>query len=261
MPHGRPLDTSFLKENLVMRTIAPTTAATALCAALLLTTAPATAVSLTNGDFETGDFFGWSLDTDGFPGGPADFSVVGSPGNFAGRIEADYWDVPGNTATIPLNDVFFANTLYQGLDTTAAPGSTVELSFDWTFDGQDGDPLAGEIFSVGLNDGLGNYFGADGGFGFLIDPTTTYGAGHFAAQLDPATYLNVPGWSLDVQLEVGVDPNTFEPNGFGSFVQIDNVALNAQTPTPPAVPEPSTLALLALGLAAMAGVGRHAAKS
>jgi len=78
--------------------------------ALAFTAGPATAASLTNGDFGDG-LNGWSLDTDGL-GAPdltlyADFGVeaVGS-GNVA-RIEVDYYDASG----VALDYAWFANTL------------------------------------------------------------------------------------------------------------------------------------------------------
>ncbi len=58
----------------------------------------ALAVSLTNGDFATGDFTGWPRDTDDGPGGSPDFSIVGPAGAYAAQLQADYWSDPGNTA-------------------------------------------------------------------------------------------------------------------------------------------------------------------
>ncbi|AUB81582.1 hypothetical protein THSYN_11855 [Candidatus Thiodictyon syntrophicum] len=66
---------------------------------LALAVAPAVlAVSLTNGDFATGDFTGWPRDTDGGPGGRPGFSIVGPTGADAAQLQADYWSNPGNTA-------------------------------------------------------------------------------------------------------------------------------------------------------------------
>ncbi|MCP3867908.1 MAG: PEP-CTERM sorting domain-containing protein, partial [Gammaproteobacteria bacterium] len=216
------------------------------------------AAGIMNGDFATGDFSGWSQDTDGFspvppPNQANDFSIVGASGDYAARIEADYWTTPGDISSVPLDDVFIANTLYQVMDTTTAVGSGLQLSFDWRFDGEDGDLDSGEIFTVGLSDSSGSYFDAGGGLGFLIDPTTTYGDGTFMALLDASTFANEPGWSLNFQIEVGVDPASFEPNGQGSFVQIDNVLLQMVAP---AVPEPGLLLLVGLGLIGYLGFRR-----
>ena len=169
------------------------------------------AVGIINGDFSTGDFTGWSLDTDGAPGGSSDFTIVNAGSNPAARILADYWSVPGDLASTPRNEVFFANTLFQGLDTSAAAGTPLLLGFDWVFGGQDGSATSGDAFLVGLNDGLGNLYGASGGLGFLLAPTTTYGSGHFSTLLDPAVFTNIAGWFLDFQLGVGIDPTTGLP--------------------------------------------------
>jgi len=199
--------------------------------------------TITNGDFETGDLTGWSTDTDFGPGSAGDFSVSGSPGSYKARIEADYWSTPGDTFSTPLNDVFFGNILYQNLDTTVNSGGQLELSFDWDFGGEDGNAFDGEIFSVGLFDGI-DYYKADGTLGFLIDPTTTYNSGTFVATLDSSIFNNVAGWSLDFQLEVGADFTGFS-NGLGSFAEIDNVGLTGVSVQ---VPEPASITLMLIGL-------------
>lgn len=192
-----------------------------------------------NGDFETGDFSGWSQDTDG-SGPPAplnpDFQVVtpGISGTFAGRIEADYWSVLGDTGSMPLDSVVFSNTLFQALDTTVAPGFELLLSFDWEFGGQEpGSP--DEDVVIGLFDGS-DFFDADGNLGFLLS-ATSYGSGTFSGVLAPS-YNNAAGFSLDFQLNAGF-------NGYGSYLLVDNVSVTQQ-----AVPLPPTLLLLAppLGL-------------
>lgn len=206
-------------------------------------------VSVTNGDFGTGDFTGWTLDTDGFPGTANDFQVVGSPGDYMAQINADYWSIPGDITSTPENDVFISNVLAQELDTALSPGSLMRLTFDWLFFGQDGDTASGDVFSAALSDGLGNLYDANGVMGFLINPSQVYGSGSFNAFLDRTTFANSAGWLLQFQLDVGV--NVFgEPNGFGSTLQIRNVALTevAQTPVPPS---PILVFLGLLVLAAM----------
>lgn len=186
---------------------------------------PASAQGVANGDFGSGDLSGWSLDTDGSPGGAPDFSVVGSSGAYAARIEADHFATPGVITSDPLNQVFLANTLYQSLDTTASLVQPLTLSFDWTYGGGDGDEAAGETFLVGLGDGSGALYGADGLPGHILAPTSTYGSGTVVAQLDPEAFNNVPGWTIEFQLVVGVDPSSYKPNALGSFVEIENVLL------------------------------------
>jgi hypothetical protein len=204
-----------------------------------------------NGDFSTGDFTGWQTDTDGFVGSPNDFSVIGN----TAQIAVDHFDVAGDTFSIPVNDAWFANTLYQGLDLTANPSDQLELTFDWNFSGEMANSSAADYFVVGLNDGSGSYFDENGDLGFLIDSTTTFGSGTFTATLDSATYANSTGWFLDFQLNVGVDALSWMPDGYGTTLEIDNVSLEAVSAVQ--VPEPSSLALLGLGLAGLASVRRR----
>ena len=199
----------------------------------------ALAAAITNGGFETGDFTGWSLDTDGFPGSANDFQVVGSPGNYRARIEADF----------PSNDVFFANTLFQELDTSADPGDRLMLSFDWVFGGEDGDPIDGESFLVALGDGTGSLFDATGSLGSLLGPTASYGSGSYSTSLDFSTFANTAGWTVEFQLMPG-----FGFNGLGSFLEIENVELEA---VPAQVSQPGVLALLSFGLVGLMSFRRR----
>jgi hypothetical protein len=228
----------------------------ALCLLAALAVPPAARASgIANGNFATGDFTGWTRDTDGAGLGSSgsDFAIVGAPGPYSARIEADYSSTPGDISSVSLDSVLFANTLTQALDTTLPPGAAIRLTFDWLFTGEDGDPTSGDIFSVALNDGLGNLYGADGLPGFLIDPRTLYGSGSFSALLDTASFGNRTGWWLDFQLGVGIDP-LGQPNGFGSAVQIGNVALTEVF----AAPIPAPLALVLLGLPVLASSAKPA---
>lgn len=233
----------------------PSRAAALLLPLALLGPASALAAGFINGDFATGDFTGWGIDTDGSPGGSSDFNVVGAPGTYRARIAADYWSPPDDIAGTAQNAVLFANTLYQELDTALSPGAAMRLTFDWLFTGADGDPASGDRFSVALNDGLGNLYGADGLLGFLIDPRTSYASGSFSAVLDPTRFANQPGWFLDVQLGVSID-GAGNPNGFGSTVQLGNVALTESF----AAPTPAPLALLLIGLPLLARRGPGAGR-
>ncbi|AUB83927.1 hypothetical protein [Candidatus Thiodictyon syntrophicum] len=216
------------------------TALTVLSPALLaaaLLPLPGLAAPLTNGDFATGTFAGWTTDTDG-GGTPTplspDFQILGSPGSYAARLEADYYATPGNTGSTALDQVQYANTLLQGLDLTGTPGQPFALSFDWTFGGQEtGAP--DENVQIGLWDGT-NFHGADGSLGFLLTQTA-YGSGSLSVALDPS-FSNQPGWSIALQLNSGNNAN-------GSYLQIANVE---------AVPEPGLI--FPLGLAVLAGVRR-----
>jgi hypothetical protein len=198
-----------------------------------------------NGDFETGDFTGWSQDTDG-NGAPVplspDFLVV-SPGlsgsNNAARLLADYWSAPGDTGSTPLAQVIFSNTLFQAMDTTVSPGFELLLSFDWEFGGQEpGAP--DEDVVIGLFDGT-DFFDADGNLGFLLS-ATSYGSGTFSGVLAPS-YNNAAGFSLDFQLNAGF-------NGYGSYLLVDNVSITQQQ----VVPVPATALLLAPALGLIGGL-------
>lgn len=206
-----------------------------------------------NGDFETGDFTGWSTDTDGcLSMGPCPMAPWPSPdfvvGNFGGsqqaRIEADYWSTPGNTASMPQDAVFFSNTLFQALDTTVAPGFELLLSFDWEFGGENAPP--DEDVQIGLGDGS-DFFDEDGNLGFLLS-ATSYDSGTFSAVLAPS-YDNAGGFSLDFQLNAGF-------NGYGSYLLVDNVSITQQQ----VVPLLPTALLLAPGLGLIGGARVYSAR-
>ncbi len=205
-----------------------------------------------NGDFGTGDFSGWTLDTDGLPGTANDFHIVGTPGGYQAEIRADYWSRPGDLTSAPLNDVFVANTLYQELDTDLSPGAMMRLTFDWVFTGEDSDAVSGDVFSVALNDGLGNLYGPSGAPGYLINPQRVYGSGSFKAVLDSVAFANTSGWLLEFQLLVGADGNGL-PNGLGSNARIANVALAEFV----GMPVPASALLLAFGIPLMLRGGRR----
>lgn len=146
-----------------------------------------------------------------------DFSIIQSTaGNFVAKIETDYWSTQGDTSSTSQNEVVFANTLFQTLDLSSSSGQNLQLSFDWTFSGEQSN--FDENFIVGLGDGTGNYFDANGNFGFIFNPTS-YGSGTFTVTLDSMYTNSLSDWTLDFQLNAGFD-------GFGSSFTIDNVELN-----------------------------------
>jgi hypothetical protein len=188
--------------------------------------------AITNGDFQTCDFSGWQKDTDGFGdlGATPDFSVINDSGQCSARLYVD--DV--NTASAE-----FANTLFTDLDLSASAGEVLTLSFDWRFEGSDGEADIGDYFAVFLGNGTGNSFDAEGALGYLIAPVSTYGTGQFSIDLDAGLY-NMLGWTLEFQLGDAFSPT--EDILFSSLT-IDNVQLKASSIL---VNAPASLALLLL---------------
>lgn len=194
------------------------------------------AAFVVNGNFQTGDFTGWSLDVDGFPLLPGDSDITlvePTPGDFAARLQAEF----------PTDTAFFAATLHQGLDLTATFGEDLLLSFSWDFNGD--AAVTDEFFVVALGDGSGNLFGADGNLGFLLNPID-YGSGTFSSILD-TSFINAANWTLDFQIGPGFD-------FAGSFALIDNVSLVA---VPAIIPVPPSLLLFVSGLAGLGACRRR----
>lgn len=218
---------------------------TTIISAALLTPVTSNATDLNNGNFQTGNFASWSQDVDGF-GTPIfglnDFTIVEpTAGDYAARIETDYWSTTGDTSSAANDEAFFASTLYQGLDLTASAGQNLVLSFNWTFSGQ--SSIFDENFLVALGDGTGDYYGADGNLGFLLNPAD-YGSGNYSTTLD-AAFNNALDWSLEFQLNTGFD-------GYGSNITIDNVQLTAVS----AVPVPAAFWLMGSAIIGLAGIQR-----
>jgi len=217
----------------------------------LLTMSAAQAASITNGDFQTCDFRGWQKDTDGLgdPGATGDFAIAMDAGDCSAQIRVD--DFATTTA-------FSANTLFTELDLSANPGDQLRLSFDWDFFGTDGDPWSGDFFQVGLGDGSGYLFDANGQIGTLLESPTTgmssYGSGHFSAYLDDV-FFNQPGWFLDFTVNEGF---AFNPEPLASTLEIDNVAL---TQVSAELPETGGLLLMLTGLMGLAWVRKGGAQS
>ena len=195
-----------------------------------------TAAEIVNGDFETGDFTGWSLDTDGFEGTAPDFQVVGVPGNHQARVEIDF----GTT-----DFALFANTLYQPLDLTAAPGEELVLSFEWAFAGVDGTDLD-DYLVVGFSNSTGGFFNNVGDALPLLEVDSYLDNGSYSAVLADGVFNNVADWVLEFQINTG-------GNGFGSYLLLDNVQITRQEAT--GVPEPGLL--FAPGLALLVWASRR----
>lgn len=194
----------------------------------------ATAGMITNGDFQTCDLTGWQTDSFsvGSPGYDTDFVVANDAGDCSAQVSIDYFDT----------QEFFVNTLFTDLDLTASEGMGLQLSFDWSFLGEEQgwDPLGRDYWFAALGDGSGLYYGADGEFGQLLEGFD-YDSQSFNVDLDSSFY-NTAGWTLEFQLLAG-----FDVNFLGSTLQIDNVQLNSYKLPVEQVPEPSTIAIFILG--------------
>jgi hypothetical protein len=202
--------------------------------------------AIVNGDFSSCDYSGWQKDTDGFGDVSLgnDFSMVNNAGDCSASINVDHFDPAGDFFGTPIDEAFFANTLYQELDFSAAADSTFSLEIDFSVDSEVGSSVA-DYFLIGLNDGLGNYYDQTGGLGFLYAPTDIDGAFSqvLSFELDNS-FVNQGGWFLDFQLNIGLDDFGFS-DAFGSTFLLNSVSL---TEVENVVPEPAALSLLSLGL-------------
>lgn len=201
----------------------------------LLIATNAQANLIANGGFQSCNFSGWDTYTDGTVNTVqnGDFNIINNAGECQAEINIDF----NNGAT-----AFAANTLSTALDLTAAANSQLWLSFDWDFSGFDNESGDADWFFVNFINDLGEMVGADGELGFLIDPSSAYGAGTFSMMLD-SSINNQAGWFLDFNLEGGVTGDSFS-----STLLIDNITLTA---IPTDVPTPPLTVLLLLGTAAL----------
>ncbi|WP_240920022.1 hypothetical protein [Paraglaciecola sp. 20A4] len=201
----------------------------------LLLAAHAQAALVTNGNFQSCDFTGWANYTDGMnhTDPNADFAIINNAGACQGQINIDV--ASGASA-------FYANTLSTEMDFTSGSNAHLWLSFDWLFSGFDDGSSLADVFFVNFTNNLGDITGADASPGFLLGPTSTYGAGTYSVMLDNR-FINQSGWFLDFNLEGG-----FTPDSFSSTLLIDNVTLRS---IPTNVPVPPMLALILLGAAAL----------
>lgn len=202
--------------------------------------------AIVNGDFASCDYSGWEKDTDGFGDVSVgnDFSMVNNGTDCSASINVDHFDPAGDFTGTAIDEAFFANTLFQGLDFTAAADSTFSLEIDFSVDSELGSSIA-DYFLIGLNDGSGDYYDQTGGLGFLYDPTDINGlfSQVLSFELDNS-FVNQGGWFLDFQLNIGLDNFGFS-DAFGSTFLLNSVSL---TEVENVVPEPAALSLLSLGL-------------
>lgn len=223
-----------------------------LLVSLTIISAQVSAAMITNGNFSSCDFSGWQKDTDGFGdvSNGTDFQIRDTGTSCQGVINVDHFDPPGDLFGTALDEVFFANTLFQTLDLSAASSSTLQLDISFSVESEitSQDPaFVADYFLIGLFDGMGNYVDETGNLGFLVGPTDINGAmsQSLSFELDPS-FFNQTNWSLDFQMNVGVDDFGL-PDAFGSSFILESVSLS-EIVNPTEVPEPFSLGLLALGL-------------
>ncbi|WJG09198.1 hypothetical protein [Aliiglaciecola sp. LCG003] len=233
--------------KMVMNKIMKTT-----IAVLALSSTHAFAAMISNGDFSSCDYSGWQKDTDGFGDISLgnDFAIDNNAGNCRAAINVDHFDPAGDLAGAPVDEAFFANTLFQQLDFSGSgtKGFTLEFSYAVSSELSSQDPLfIADYFLVGLNDGSGNYFNQNGDLGFLIEPTEIDGqfAQTISFELD-SSFANQTNWYLDFQLNIGTDINGL-PDAFGSSLFIDDISLS-EIGGDVDVNEPAVMFLLAAGL-------------
>lgn len=220
--------------------------------ALCLAGSNSFAGAIVNGDFSSCDYSGWQQDTDGFGDVSTgnDFAIVNNAGDCSAAINADYFDPAGDFTGTPLTEAFFANTLFQDLDLSGDIDSTFTLEIDFAVNSEinsNDQGFVADYFLIGLSDGSGDYFDQTGGLGFLTMPTDIDGAFSqvLSFELDNS-FMNQIGWSLDFQLNIGVDDQEFS-DAFGSTFRLNSVALT-ENPSQVMVSEPAALGMLSLGL-------------
>ena len=215
---------------------------------------------LTNGDFETGDFSGWtvgSTQSSPFTGqifSPGYTAIARNDANTANawairNTSANYF--PGNPAT-PIS----GHSAFNGFD--GSPGvlyleqdflfsggtSTAAFSFDWALQSNCCVNRDLRNFSVNLLDStdslISTIFDYTRPAGYLDD----WNIEHEAFDLS-GLFSSLSADTYTLEFKINIPENYSGPAQFA----IDNISLDIETAS---VPEPESLALLALGLAGLA---------
>jgi len=184
-----------------------------------------------NGDFETGDFTGWSQ----FPGslGAAGQTIVaGNPGSAANLNEPN-----------PAANILKQANLLAG---SWLGGETVDIQFDLK-----GSAGAGGVFFVEFfNELSGGGVGPGSGIlSVIANPTADWTTYNFATTVDASA---TGGITLQFNSTCGADANCF------ADFSIDNVSINADVS---AVPVPAAVWLFGSGLLGLVGVARRKASA
>lgn len=197
-----------------------------------------------NPSFEDGTFNGWlttgvtSIQTSSFTA-PTNGTFQAFMSNATGSVTASTLSTFFGGATLPGN-TRGAATEGSGIKQTFVLSSTITLSFDYKYVTQEGIGSGwDEVFYV-----------LDGTVTLLASPNT---AGVAAISGLPAPYVNgLPYQTVTLSLPAG--SHTL---GFGSYDTGDTSADTAILVDNIVVPEPSTLASLAIGMAGLIGFRRR----
>ena len=127
--------------------------------------------AIVNGDFSSCDYFGWQKDTDGLDVGDKIYGRINNAGDCSAEINIDHFSTPGDVFSSPIDDAWFANSLSQELDLTAAVDSTFSLEIDFSVDSEvdsSNPDFFADYFLIGLSDGI-DLFNGDGLLGSFYE--------------------------------------------------------------------------------------------
>lgn len=198
-----------------------------LTVSLLLSASQTIAAPIVNGDFSQCDYNGWTTES---VGGPQDdqFSIVET--------------AQGCSAQISIDDSFsFINLLYQEVDFSQTSSAPFVFSYDFTVNSELTGQSSGsaDYFALGLGDGSGELFDAQGNIGSFFGMPDINGTQQYQGSFALAdTFAGATGLSLELQLFSNFDASP-------ASITVNNLAIEQAS-----VPAPATAALLTLGLLA-----------